>query len=343
VCVVAWALLGHALAQEPNPTQPTKRPRIAFIGHSPDGEKWWDPVKNALAHAREDFDVDFDFLNPADGSIDSMARILRGLSRDKYDGVVSTIADYERLREPLAALVRDRRLPLVTANSGTHRESESVGALMHVGQPEQVAGQLAGEQARKAGVVSFVCINRYTANQATRERCDGFARGLGVSAPGPQLAVSGSEADIEAAVLRFVDANPHVGALLTMGPTEAHPAISALRKLKPGARKPYLVSFDLSKTITTGIVSGIVDLAIDQQPYLQGYLPAALLARRIRHPDESLLVTKISVFADAKLHARVAKYGVAMKPGEGRHINSGPGLVNRANVDKVEQYGGQYR
>jgi hypothetical protein len=37
------------------------------------------------------------------------------------------------------------------------------------------------------------------------------------------------------------------------------------------------------------------------------------------------------------------KEEVAMKPGEGRHINSGPGLVNRANVDKVEQYGGQYR
>ena len=167
--------------------------------------------------------------------------------------------------------------------------------------------------------------------------------GSACSGAGPQLEVKGSEAEMEAEILRFVEANPQVGALLTMGPSEAHPTIAALRRLKASARKPYFVAFDLSKQITAAIVSGTVDFAIDQQPYLQGYLPAALLARRIRHPAESLLMTKVIVFADAKLHARVAKYGVAMKPGEGRHLNSGPGFVSRINVDKVQLYGGLYR
>jgi simple sugar transport system substrate-binding protein len=336
--------VGAAWAQAPaEPGTAAKRPRIAFIGHSPDGERWWDPVKNGLADARADFDIDVDFLNPADGSIEAMARIIAGLSPEKYDGVVSTIADFGKLEQPLAALVKSRKLLLVTANTGTHAQSEAVGALLHVGQPEELAGRLAGEQARKAGVTSFVCINRYIANAATRERCDGFAAGLGLRGTGPQLEVKGSDAEMEADVLRFVEANPQVGALLTMGPSEAHPTIAALRRLKPTAKKPYFVAFDLSKPITAAIVAGTIDFAIDQQPYLQGYLPAALLARRIRHPGESLLMTKVTVFAEAKLHARVARYGVAVKPGEGRHLNSGPGFVSRVNVDKVQLYGGLYR
>lgn len=342
--IAVWATLGlctiaAAWAQEP--AAPLKRPRIAFIGHSPDGERWWDPVKNGLADARADFDVDVDFLNPADGSIDAMVHIIDGLSPQKYDGVVSTIADFGKLERPLKAL-KDRKLLLITANTGTHAQSEAVGALLHVGQPEELAGRLAGEQARKAGITSFVCINRYVTNAATRERCDGFASGLGLPGAGPQLQVKGSDAEMEVEIARYVEANPQVGALLTMGPSEAHPTIAALRRSKPGARKPYFVAFDLSKPITAAIVAGTIDFAIDQQPYLQGYLPAALLARRIRHPQDSLLMTKMTVFAEEKLHARVAKYGVAMKP-EGRHLNSGPGFVSRVNVDKVQLYGGLYR
>lgn len=338
---LALCATGVCWAQVPG--APAKRPRIAYIGHSPDGERWWDPVKNGLADARADVDVDIDFLNPADGSIEAMARIVAGLSPDKYDGVVSTIPDFGKLERPLMSLVKDKKMFLITANTGTHAQSEGVGALLHVGQPETHAGRLAGEQARKAGVTSFVCINRYTANAATRERCDGFAAGLGLQGAGPQLEVKGSEAEMEAEIRRFVEANPQVGALLTMGPSEAHPTIAALRGLKANAKKPYFVAFDLSKQITSAIVAGSVDFAIDQQPYLQGYLPALLLARRIRHPGESLLMTKMLVFADPKLHLRVAKYGVAMKPGEGRHLNSGPGFVSRSNVDKVQLYGGQYR
>lgn len=339
--LLALCAAGMCWAQMPG--APAKRLRIAYIGHSPDGERWWDPVKNGLADAHADFDIDVDFLNPADGSIEEMARIIAGLSPAKYDGVASTIPDFGKLERPLKSLVKDKKLLLVTANTGTHAQSEAVDAMLHVGQPEALAGRLAGEQARKAGVTSFVCINRYTANAATRERCDGFAGGLGLQGAGPQLEVKGSEAEMEAEILRFVEANPQVGALLTMGPSEAHPTIAALRRLKAGAKKPYFVAFDLSKQITAAIVAGTVDFAIDQQPYLQGYLPAALLARRIRHPGESLLMTKMLVFADAKLHMRVAKYGVAMKTGDGRHLNSGPGFVSRINVDKVQLYGGQYR
>lgn len=324
-------------------TQVQKRPRIAFIGHSPTAEKWWDPVKNSLIEAAEDFDIDVDFLNPEDGNIDEMARIISSLDPARYSGVISTIADFEKLRGPLLGITKNKHLPLITANSGTYDQSEAVGALLHVGQPEMLAGTVAGEQARKAGVTSVVCVIRYMENAATHQRCKGFAQGLGLSTQGQELEVKGSEQEIEETVRQFVESHPNVGSLLTMGPTEAHPTISALKKLKPGTKKPYFITFDLSKKITAGISSGIVDAAIDQQPYLQGYIPVAVLAYKIRHPDASVLVSEMNAFANPKLHSRASKYGLSLKPSKERNINSGPGIVNRTNVEKVDLYGGKYR
>ena len=40
----------------------------------------------------------------------------------------------------------DKGIPVITFNSGTIEQSKSLGALMHIGQPEYVAGKAAGEQ-----------------------------------------------------------------------------------------------------------------------------------------------------------------------------------------------------
>jgi hypothetical protein len=37
--------------------------RVACIGHSPDGERWWDPVKNGLG--TQCAEIGIGFLNPA--------------------------------------------------------------------------------------------------------------------------------------------------------------------------------------------------------------------------------------------------------------------------------------
>ena len=87
----------------------------------------------------------------------------------------------------------------------------------------------------------------------------------------------------------------------------------AVKKARLG-RHIYFVTFDLSKDIIKGIKSGVIDFAIDQQQYLQGYMPIVVLTQ-------------------------MAKYGV-LQSGD---INSGPGYVTKANVSNVEKYAGKYR
>lgn len=339
----AAATAWRATAQTVQTEDSTAERRYAFVSHAPDSDTWWNTIRNALAHVSEDYAIQVDYLNPKDGSIEEMARILRGISPTRYSAVISTIADFKLLQEPLTDIVRFKHLPLITVNSGTTAQSEQIGALMHIGQPEFEAGRAAGEEARKVGVRSAVCFNHYAQNAASHERCNGFAAGLGLAGPAKELALEGSAAAIEQTIRRFFAEGPLPDVVLTLGPTGAHPTLAALGAMKAMPAKPMLVTFDLSTPITQGVRSGGVAFAIDQQPYLQGYLPVALLREYLRRPDASITAVKLAVYANEKLHVRMAKYGISLRPADKAHINSGPGFVTKVNVEKVERYSGQFR
>ena len=337
------AVAATALSATAQTVDATAERRYAFVSHAPDSDTWWNTIRNALAHASEDYSIQVDYLNPKDGSIDEMARILRGISPTQYSAVISTIADFKLLQGPLADIVRQKGLPLITVNSGTTAQSEQIGAVMHIGQPEFEAGRAAGQEAGKAGVRSAVCFNHYSQNAASHERCNGFAAGLGFTGPATELALEGNAAAVEQTIRRFFTENPLPDAVLTLGPSGAHPTLAVLKALKAAPGKPVVVTFDLSAPITQGVRSGAVAFAVDQQPYLQGYLPVALLREYLRMPGASINAVKLAVYANEKLHVRMSKFGMSLKPADKAHINSGPGFVTKINVEKVERYSGQFR
>ena len=60
-------------------------------------------------------------------------------------------------------------IPVITMNSNAE-----VGALMHVGQPEFLAGQKAGERAAAEGATNAICLNQESFNTALVDRCEGY-------------------------------------------------------------------------------------------------------------------------------------------------------------------------
>lgn len=315
-------------------------PRIAFVSHAPDTDTWWNTIRNSLAHASEDFGVQVDYLNPPDGSIAAMAQLLDGLATSRYAAVISTIADFTALAEPLRSVVK-RKLPLITVNSGTESQSEQVGALMHIGQPEFLAGREAGAHYAKSGAKSVISFNHYPTNPASMERCNGFRAGLGEKARMVVVNLTGTAIENLAVVTEALKTNEGFDVALALGPTSAHPVLAAQAA---GVRAPTLVTFDLSSEIVAGIRSGKVAFAIDQQPYLQGYLSVGFLAETLRMAtDTGKLALKLSLYAQPKLHGRMSRYGLSLKATDGKHIHSGPGFVGRLNIDKVERFSGQYR
>ncbi len=286
--------------------------RYVLISHAPDSDSWWNTIKNAIKLAGEQMDVTVEYRNPPTGDLADMARIVEQASATNPDGIIVSIADFDVLSGPIGSAV-DKGIPVITINSGTQEQSLALGALMHVGQPEYDAGHGAGLKAKAAGASSFLCVNHYITNPASVERCQGFADALGVDL-GNQMIDSGQDpSEIQNKVQAFLSANPDTGAVLTLGPTSAHPTLRALEEMGLSG-EIFFGTFDLSSEIADGIKAGVIAFAIDQQPFLQGYLPVVILTNLTRH-------------------------GVV----PGNSINSGPGFVTKSTLALVVKFAGVYR
>ncbi|TWG65863.1 MULTISPECIES: sugar ABC transporter substrate-binding protein [unclassified Aminobacter] len=286
--------------------------RFVLVSHAPDSDSWWNTIKNAINVAGQQMGVTVEYRNPPTGDLADMARIIEQATASSPNGIISTIADFDVLSGPLSNAVA-QGIPVITINSGTEEQSKQIGALMHVGQPEKAAGFGAGEKAKAAGVTKFLCVNHYITNPASVERCQGYADALGVELGNQMIDAGQDPAEIKSKVMAYLQTNPDTNGILTLGPTSAEPTIAALNE-SGKAGTIHFGTFDLSPDIANAIKSDVIAFAIDQQPFLQGYLPVVILTN-------------------------LARYGVV----PGNSINSGPGFVTKDNIELVEKFAGEYR
>lgn len=286
--------------------------KYILVSHAPDSDSWWNTIKNGIALAGEQMGVEVEYRNPPTGDLADMARIIEQAAASGPNGIITTLSDPDVLSGPIRAAV-DSGIDVIIMNSGTPDQARTVGALMYVGQPEYDAGYAAGLRAKGDGVGSFLCVNHYISSPSSTERCQGFADGLGVEL-GSQMIDSGQDpAEIKNKVLAYLQANPSTDAILTLGPTSADPTLLALDE-NGMAGDIYFGTFDLGTEIVKGIKAGVINWGIDQQPFLQAYLPVIVLTNYHR-------------------------YGVL----PGNNINSGPGFVTKDGLTLVEKYAGEYR
>jgi len=286
--------------------------RYVLVSHAPDSDSWWNTIKNGIALAGKQMDVEVEYRNPPTGDLADMARIIEQAAASGPNGIITTLADYDVLSGPIKAAV-GAGVDVIIMNSGTPAQAREVGALMYVGQPEYDAGYAAGLRAKGDGIGSFLCVNHYISSPSSTERCQGFADGLGVEL-GNQMIDSGQDpAEIKNRVLAYLNSNPETDAILTLGPTSADPTLLALDE-NGMAGDIYFGTFDLGANIVEGIKAGTIKWGIDQQPFLQAYLPVVVMTNYHR-------------------------YGVL----PGNNINSGPGFVTASGLEMVEKFAGEYR
>ncbi|HEY5707716.1 MAG TPA: sugar ABC transporter substrate-binding protein [Terrimicrobiaceae bacterium] len=314
--------------------------RFVLISHAPDSDLWWNTVKNGLADAAKDFNVQVDYRNPPSGDLADMARLIEQAAARNYDGVIVSIADFDLLKRPVE-LVRAKGIPIVTINSGTPEQSKKLGAIMHVGQPEYGAGKAAGEKAKAAGIRSYLCANHYATNPVSFDRSRGFGEAIGADYRKSTLDTGDDPSTVENKVSSYLRANPGTEAVLALGPNSAIPALKAIQKMGL-AGKIYFATFDMTPEVIKGIKDGTVAFAIDQQPYLQGYVPVAVLALARQQKTTDIAKLQEILQVNPKLQKHLDKYGLAPVYEKGG-ISSGPGFITKDNVEKVEKYAGEYR
>jgi len=245
------------------------------VSHGQASDPFWSVVENGVTQAGEDMGVEVDYQSPG-GTFDvvAMAQLIDAAVAAEPDGIVVSIPDADALGDSIRAAV-EAGIPVISMNSGSDVAAE-FGLLTHVGQTEYEAGVGAGERMAEAGVTSALCVNQEVGNVALDERCRGFTDGLADGTVEVIEITVADPADSQSRIEAALSADEEINGVLTLGPTGAAPALAAIEAAGVG-ETVQLGTFDLSPAVLEAIRDGNMLFAIDQQQYLQGYLPIVLL------------------------------------------------------------------
>lgn len=284
--------------------------RYVMVTHTQGTDPFWPVVEKAGRDAAQAVGAEFEYNFAPSGDMADMARLIETAAATQPDGLVVSLPDADALGDAIRAAA-ESGIPVITINSGLEHSKE-VGALMHVGQPESLAGQAAGERAKAEGATKALCLNQEAYNTALVERCEGYFEALGQELN--MIDVSNDVAQIKTRTAAALQADPELDALLAVGPHVCEAAAEAVDEV--GATGTvHLACFDLTPGVINLIKAGKVAYTIDQQQYLQGYMPIIVL----------------------HLYNNYA----GMLPGA--NIPSGPGFVDASNAAAVEEQAGVNR
>jgi simple sugar transport system substrate-binding protein len=242
---------------------------IAVVTHGDAGDAFWDVVKTGAEAAGSELGLTVTYQS--DGDPETQSQLIDAAVADGVDGLVVSMANPDGLEDSITAAV-EADVPVVTINSGSDRSTE-FGALTHVGQDERIAGEGAGEELAEAGVTNLVCVVHEPGNVGLEERCGGAEDTLGGSVE--NLQVDGADlAEAVATIRNKLESDSSVDGVLTLNPGVA---ISARDAIAEAGLDTTLATFDLNGDVVEAIEAGEIIFAIDQQQYLQGYLPVVFL------------------------------------------------------------------
>lgn len=295
----------EAVVEEPAEEAQVTQSDLVFgmaVHSNPAEDAFWGVVEKGAKDAAATFGVTL--KSGGSGDPAEQAQLIETYIADKVDGIFVSLANPDALKDAVKKAV-DAGIPVITINSGVDVYQE-LGALTHVGQTEFVAGQGAGLQFNAAGATKVLCVIHEEANIGLEERCDGLADTFNGEVERYNVATTGVR-DVAGTVSAIQNKlGGGFDGVLSLNPVIAMAARDAIAA---GGGGQKLATFDLSPDVLQALEDGEMLFAIDQQQYLQGYLPVVMLY---------LYKTNLNTV------------------GGGLPVLTGPGIVDASNAAQVK-------
>ncbi len=238
--------------------------RIDVVTHGAPGDSFWDVVKGGAERAGDDLGVDLQYQSDPDPG--KQATLIDAAVAAGTDGVVVSMANPDGLQASIKAAVA-AGVPVITINSGIDRWKD-FGAITHVGQSETIAGETAGQELKDAGLKKVICVIQEAGNSGLEERCAGAKSTFGGSMENLQTDntdLAASQSTIEAKL----QTDKSIDGILSLGGDMSGAAVQAVDAVGSAAK---VATFDLNADVAQNILDGKLMFAIDQQPWVQGYM-----------------------------------------------------------------------
>ena len=241
-----------------------------MVTHSDDGP-FWSVVKAGAEAAAEDLGVTLVWL-PSDNDPEKHVQDIDAAIADGSDGIASSLPSPDQLVGPLESAVAEG-IPVITLNSGVN-DYQAIGALTHVGQTEEIAGNGAGERFNAEGVTKILCGFQEQSNVALEERCSGLAEKFSGTVVTEFMGLDADQTEQQNTIKAALEADPDIDGFMGVGPVIAMSGLRASQDLDRGL---VIGGFDITPEIIDAIEAGDIAFTVDQQQYLQGYMPVLLL------------------------------------------------------------------
>ena len=299
----ATLLGGPAAAFAASGAAEATRVKVAVVTHGDTGS-FWSVFKKGVDQAAKDLKSRGVSVTQVYANND-VAKQVTGINAAvaaKANVIATSVPDANALKGALTKAAA-RGIEIITVNSGLGAFDSLRTYMVHVGQTEDIAGQGAGKQFKAAGAKKVLVVIHEASNSGLQQRADGAKKILGsggvkvLTIPNAKSDIPGTKAKVQSAF----KADKKLDGFLGLDPDVTIPCLDVIPKgTKAG-------TFDVGNAIKE-IQAGRMLFAIDQQQYLQGYLPVVFAM---------LYVTNLNTV------------------GNGAPVLTGPGIINKANASRV--------
>ncbi|MEH6726563.1 MAG: sugar ABC transporter substrate-binding protein [Hyphomicrobiales bacterium] len=267
-------------------------------------------VKQGFDDAAELFGVEYQYIavtDTANMTSDYPRLLQQAISRNPSMLLVGEF--FPDGMDPLIKEATAADIPVLIHNSGQTLWQQN-GSLGFVGEDPYQMGYKAGEIQAAAGVKKGLCFNQVPGNPTVEERCNGYVAAMKEAGAETvyQTIGTGDATNPQAmtqAIKGTLQANADIDGIYTLN---AVPAMSALRAVDELGRKGDVMigTADLSNEALLAIKSGDLAFAMDQQPYLQGFMSIQIAYQYLNYGLHPI-----------------------------GHVKTGPLVIDQSNVDKT--------
>ena len=256
-----------------------------FVHHATPGNVFWQAVKAGMDDACNMVDADCHmiFLQTQDGNLQEVLANLEAAVAQQPDGIITSIMNPDSFDEPIQRAV-DQDIPVISVNVDDIEGADGNARLAFVGQNLEHAGYELGKAATQffpaEGPVHVLLGISDPGQTWAEQRVSGLERffaDYAAANPDRQITWDAIDSGIDYSVTgsriaAYLQANPNTTAYLGAGFWYAG-AVQALKDLGYEKGEVLLGGFDLVPKVLEEMESGWIQVTVDQQPYLQGFLP----------------------------------------------------------------------
>ncbi|NIZ90666.1 substrate-binding domain-containing protein [Kineococcus rubinsiae] len=282
----------------------TPRVKIAMVTHAAPGDTFWDIVRAGAEAAAKKDNVDLNYQGAPEAA--DQVNLVQSAIDSKVAGIAVTMAKADAVT-PVIKSASDAGIPVTVLNAGGVDAWKATGAIGYFGSDENVAGQAVGTRLSGEGAKKVLCVIQEQGNVALDARCAGIKTTFSGSVE--NIFVTGTDMpSVQQTITSKLQQDPAIDRVVTLG---APFALTAVKSVADAGSSAVVATFDTNKELVAAVQSGDVEFAIDQQPYLQGYLAVDALWLNINNGNTI---------------------------GGGSATLTGPAFIDKTNIDRVAEF-----